>query len=67
MKDNILNSKGVKQISGGEADFSSSIPYRNKEYIYMKDMTNYSERERGREILRMANLTVAEIHPLSRN
>lgn len=33
MKDNILHSKGVKQISGGDADFSSSIPYRNEEYI----------------------------------
>lgn len=33
MKDNILHSKGNKQISGGDADFSSSIPYRNEEYI----------------------------------
>lgn len=33
----------------------------------MMDMKNYSERERERELLRMANLTVAEIPPLSRN
>lgn len=44
MKDNILNSTGLKQISGGDADKSSSIPYGNKKY--MKELKNYSERER---------------------